>query len=76
LSYSRVTRKGQVTIPVAYRRRHRLEEGVVVGFEETEGGLVLKPVPDIIDSAGALSKYGEPREVLAELVRAREEAFR
>jgi AbrB family looped-hinge helix DNA binding protein len=76
LSYSRVTRKGQVTIPVEYRRKYSLEEGVVVGFEESERGLVLKPAPDIVDSAGTLSKYGKPRELLAELLTSREGAFR
>jgi len=74
--YSKVTKKGQMTIPVEYRRKYHLEEGVTVAFEETDEGLILKPLPDITDSAGALSKYANPKELLADLLRAREESFR
>ncbi|KPV63880.1 MAG: SpoVT / AbrB like domain protein [Candidatus Bathyarchaeota archaeon BA2] len=76
MSYSKVTRKGQMTIPVEYRKKYNLKEGVVVAFEETEEGLIIRPVPDIADSAGALSKYGNPKELLAYLMKAREEGFR
>lgn len=65
-----------MTIPVEYRRKYDLKEGVVVAFEETEGGLIIRPVPDIADSAGALSKYANPKELLADLMKAREEGFR
>lgn len=76
MSYSKITKKGQMTIPVEYRRKYNLKEGVVVAFEETEEGLILRPVPDIADSAGALSKYANPEELLAYLMKVREEGFR
>ena len=76
MSYSRVTKKGQVTIPIKYRRKYDLGEGVVVVFEEAGQGLVIRPMPDIADSAGVLSEYGRPEELLAELIKAREESFR
>ncbi|MEM2995841.1 MAG: hypothetical protein QXI91_07535 [Candidatus Bathyarchaeia archaeon] len=45
-------------------------------FEEAEDGLIIKPVPDIVDSAGKLAKYANPRELIVELIKAREENFR
>lgn len=74
--YSRVTRKGQATIPSELRRKFGIEEGDRVVFEETEKGLVLKPAVDIEDSAGALSKFGDAEEVLDELFRERKKSFR
>jgi AbrB family looped-hinge helix DNA binding protein len=76
MSYSKITKKGQMTIPVKYRRKYNFKEGAVVAFEETEDGLIIRPVPDIADSAGTLSKYADPKELLADLMKAREEAFR
>lgn len=76
MSYSKITKKGQMTIPVEYRRKYNLKEGVLISFEETENGLVIRPVPDITDSAGALSKYADPKELLLDLIKAREENFR
>jgi len=76
MSYSKITKKGQTTIPVKYRKKYNLKEGVVVAFEETDEGLIIKPLPDIVDSAGTLSKYGDPKELLASLIKAREENFR
>jgi len=76
MSYSKITKKGQTTIPVQFRRKYNLREGSLVVFEETEGGLIIKPVPDIVDSAGKLARYAHPKELIAELVKAREENFR
>lgn len=76
MSYSKITKKGQMTIPAKYRRKYNLREGVVVEFEEAEGELIIRPVPDISDSAGALSKYADSKELLADLMKARKEPFR
>jgi len=74
--YSKITKKGQMTIPVEYRRKYELKEGVLVAFDETDKGLVIKAIPDIADSAGVLSEYAELDEVLADLMKARKENFR
>ena len=76
MSYSKITKKGQMTIPVRYRRKYNLKEGVVVAFEETVDGLMIKSVPDIADSAGVLSKYANLKELLLDVISAREENFR
>lgn len=73
---SKVTKKGQVTIPAEARERFNLQEGTVVLFKEGRGGLILEAVPDINDSAGKLSKFGNAGQVLRELMRTREEEFR
>lgn len=43
---TRVTRKGQVTIPKAIRDELGLNPGDEVEFEETEGGYILKKEGD------------------------------
>ncbi len=60
--YSTVKAKGQVIIPVALRRKLRIEEGTRVVFVEEQGRLVLQPVTDeFIDSMqGILTGRGLP----------------
>jgi AbrB family looped-hinge helix DNA binding protein len=48
-----VTRKGQVTVPIALRRKYGIEEGMKVIIEDSPSGIVLKVVPRIEDLAGA-----------------------
>lgn len=74
--YSRVTRKGQATIPSVFRKKLGIEEGDKVVFEETEEGFILKPAADIEDSAGALSRFAEAEQVLEGLNRDRRKSFR
>lgn len=76
MPYSKVTKKGQMTIPVKYRKRYNLTDGTTVTFKETNEGLLLKPMPDIADSAGALSSYADLKDVLSDIIRARKEDFR
>jgi AbrB family looped-hinge helix DNA binding protein len=76
LSYSKVTKKGQVTIPSQLRVEHGFGEGVVVTFKRTKDGLVIEPVRDITESAGKLSKFGKADEVIRDLIRSRERDYR
>ncbi len=76
MSYSRITKKGQMTIPIKYREKYNLREGATVAFTETDEGLLLKPIPDITESAGALSGYADLKEVLSDLMKSRKEDFR
>lgn len=76
MPYSKVTKKGQMTIPVKYRKKYNLTDGTTVTFKETNEGLLLKPMPDIADSAGALSSYADLKDVLSDIIRARKEDFR
>lgn len=76
LYYSRVTKKGQATIPSEFRKKLGIGQGDRVVFEETEEGLVLKPAADVEDSAGVLSGFGESGEVLEDLLKDRGKRFR
>lgn len=76
MSYSKITKKGQLTVPLTYREKYNLREGVRVAFKETDEGLLLKPLPDIMESAGALSSYADVKEVLSNLIKDRREYFR
>ena len=49
---SRVTKKGQVTVPVQLRRQFHIEAGKTVKFESSASGIVMEPIRDIVDSAG------------------------
>ncbi len=73
---SKITQKGQTTIPAAYRRKYRLREGSTVAFRETGEGILIEPLPDISDSAGSLAKYGDAGEIVAEMTKGRKEPFR
>lgn len=70
---SRVTKKGQVTVPSRLRNRLYIEAGKPV---ESDGGIVMRPVHDLIDSAGALSKYASAKEMIRDLLESRKKAFR
>ncbi len=74
--FSRVTKKGQTTIPSVFRKKFGIEEGDRVTFEETGEGLVLKPAVDLEDSAGSLSRFADAEEVLDRLVKDRSKGFR
>ncbi len=74
--YSRVTKKGQATIPSVFRRKFAIEEGRRVVFEETDKGLLVRPAADIEDSAGTLSRFAEAGRVLDRLLSDRRKGFR
>jgi len=76
MSYSKVTKKGQTTIPLKYREKYNLKEGTTLTFKETDEGLLLEPLPDITESAGALSSYADLKEVLSDILKGRKEDFR
>jgi antitoxin PrlF len=48
----RVTRKGQVTIPVELRRKFKIEESSRVQITEKNGEIVIKKCPSFYDLAG------------------------
>jgi AbrB family looped-hinge helix DNA binding protein len=58
LETTKVTRKGQVTIPAPLRKKHNIREGMIMKVEDTPRGVLLEPIPDMNDWAGADSgKY-------------------
>jgi AbrB family looped-hinge helix DNA binding protein len=73
---SRVTKKGQITVPVKLRREFQLAAGKNVSFESSRQGIIIKPVHDIIDSAGALAKFAGRDAVEKDLIESRKKPFR
>lgn len=55
---SKVTRKGQVTIPAEFRDEFGIHEGDYVVFRRLDGNLVVERESDIVKrTAGALKHY-------------------
>jgi AbrB family looped-hinge helix DNA binding protein len=48
-----VTRKGQITVPIALRRKYGIKEGMKITVEDTGSNIVLKVVPRFEDLIGA-----------------------
>ncbi len=65
----KVTRRGQTTIPVEFRRRHRIKEGSKLVIEDRGDVMVIHPVPLLEDLGGSLAKktsLERALEILAE----------
>jgi len=69
-----VTRKGQATIPKRMRERHRIGRKALV--EDTEEGVLLKPLPTPQMERGSLKRLfrGRSSKELMDEVRAEESA--
>ena len=64
---SQVTRKGQVTIPIELRRKHGIKQGVVVTFEDSPSGIVLKVIPRFQDLIGEDAEKADLEQTLKKL---------
>jgi antitoxin PrlF len=54
---TRVRDRGQITLPLAIRRKLNLKKGDRVAFVETDGGVLIKSAQEIVDED--LAKIGE-----------------
>lgn len=55
---SKITRKGQVTIPIEFRKALELREGDTVLFEMDEKGLhIVRPEDVVVPTAGIFKDY-------------------
>jgi AbrB family looped-hinge helix DNA binding protein len=69
---SKVTRKGQITIPAEFRRRYKIAEGSYVELRDDESRILVEPIPDLLDLAGVDSGRYDPRQLKKELDRSRQ----
>ena len=69
----KVTRRGQTTIPVEFRRRHRIQEGSRLEVEDRGESLLIRPVPSLEDLGGSLSKKTTLERLLKVLEKSRED---
>ena len=69
----KVTRRGQTTIPVEFRRRHRIQEGSRLVVEDLGDALVVRPVPNLEDLGGSLARKTTLERLLRVLEESRED---
>jgi AbrB family looped-hinge helix DNA binding protein len=70
-----VTRKGQITIPVEFRKALGLKEGDKVALSLEEGEVRLSPTDSIVTRTAGIFKTGEPAKTAKELRVLAEEAI-
>lgn len=46
-----VTRKGQITVPIAIRRKYGIKEGMTVTVEDSGSQIILKVIPKSMGKA-------------------------
>jgi len=68
-----VTRKGQMTIPAEYRRKYGIKKGTRVLVEDTDVGLLLRPIPSLEEQAGIDAGKYDVKELKMSLDRMRED---
>lgn len=66
-----VTRRGQTTIPVEFRKKYGIVEGTSMEIEDTGEGLLLKKMVSTIDLVG--SGKASQRDIFARLDKMRAE---
>lgn len=68
-----VTRKGQTTIPIEFRRKYRIVEGSKLEVVDTGEGVLLKPKISFFDLAGSGAGKATVKEIKDLLDKLREE---
>ena len=66
-----VTRRGQTTIPVEFRRKYKIDDGTMLEIEDTGEGLLLKKMVSTIDLIG--TGKASQHDIFARLDRMRAE---
>ncbi|MEM2896832.1 MAG: AbrB/MazE/SpoVT family DNA-binding domain-containing protein [Candidatus Bathyarchaeia archaeon] len=69
----KVTRRGQTTIPIKFRKKFGIKEGNELLVELAENGMVFMVIPKIEELAGVDAKYGKVEEIKQEIEKLREE---
>ena len=69
----RVTRRGQTTIPLEFRKKYGIDKGDKLVAEDTQEGLLFRVIPRLDRLAGVDADFGKVEEVKKEIERLREE---
>jgi AbrB family looped-hinge helix DNA binding protein len=74
---TKVTRKGQITIPIDFREKYHIKEGDTVLVEDRDGHLTIQQRDQSVDrTAGALAHYAKGIQLTpAEMREAAEQAI-
>jgi len=68
---TRVTRKGQATIPSAFRQKYGIKEGTTMIVEDVGGAIVMMPLVGVEQLVGLDSKRYDVRKMKKEIDRLR-----
>lgn len=68
-----VTRKGQITVPVALRRKYGIKEGMKITVEDSGSNIILKVIPKFEDLIGSYAGKIDSKKAIEELDKMREE---
>ena len=68
-----VTRKGQITVPIALRRKYGIKEGMKMTVEDSGSDIVLKVVPRIEDLIGIDAGKKDIKKTIEKLDKMRSE---
>lgn len=59
---TKVTRKGQITIPIDFREKYQIREGDTIVIEDRDGRLVIQQPDQVEDwTAGYVGRHAEHR---------------
>jgi looped-hinge helix DNA binding domain, AbrB family len=68
-----VTRKGQITVPIALRRKYGIKEGMKVTVEDSGTNIVLKVIPRFEDLIGIDAGKIDVKKAMEDLDKMRSE---
>jgi AbrB family looped-hinge helix DNA binding protein len=68
-----VTRKGQITIPIALRRKYGIKQGMKMMVQDSGEGIILKVVPRFEDLIGIDAGKKDPKKAIEMLDKMRSE---
>lgn len=68
-----VTRKGQITVPIALRRKYGIKQGMKMIVQDSGEGIVLKVVPRFEDLIGIDAGKIDPKKAIEMLDKMRSE---
>ena len=68
-----VTRKGQITVPVAMRRKYGIKEGMTITVEDSGSEIVLRVIPKFEDLIGVDAEKKDIKKTIERLDKMRSE---
>ena len=68
-----VTRKGQITVPIAMRRKYGIKEGMTITVEDSGSQIVLKVIPRFEDLIGVDAGKKDIKKTIEKLDKMRSE---
>jgi AbrB family looped-hinge helix DNA binding protein len=68
-----VTRKGQITVPIALRRKYGIKQGMKITVQDSGEGIVLHVIPRFEDLIGIDAGKIDPKKAIEMLDKMRSE---